>query len=338
MPPRVRTALYFVHTDEGLTGLGEGAALDADQLAGYEGRSPFEYITDDGPGPPADRLLRPHGAGGRAAARPSPRTGARHTAPLAWWSHCFPPRGAAEGSGARPGPPGTRVHKFKRRAHTDVVEQVAAIAEAAPRRVRDHRRRQPDFRHSRARPSISGARLRALPTGPLSRVADRPGRHRRVPAGSRRSWGSSSPHHMGSPRGGRGPALRGPTTTSSSAPGQRRRSATPHVCGARDKPFWMQLGNDGTGISTLFMLHLAAAISNAVLRARVDAAPARSIHPERRDRGQGRTGGDSPKPRGWAPPSTWRSSSAYPGVIRGGGDRLAPENPGQKSGAVTKPG
>ncbi len=125
--PTAATTVYLVHSDEGLIGLGEGTSMSDDELTVYVGHSPFEYIMDDSVGPlqigfydlmglalglPIARLLGP----------------SRDTAPLAWWSHCFAPdvlQGEAKLALSR----GYRVHKIKRRAHTDVVEQVAAMAE-----------------------------------------------------------------------------------------------------------------------------------------------------------------------------------------------------------------
>ena len=260
VPPRVRTALYLVDTDDGLTGLGEGAALDADQLAGYEGRSPFEYINDDGPGP---LQIAFYDLMGQAVGLPLARLlgPARDTAPLAWWSHCFPPE-VLQAEAERALAAGYRVHKFKRRAHTDVVEQAAAIAAVAP----DGYEITVDANQT---------------FGTLERALDIGGRLRRFPQvhclespidqgdidGYRRlkeELGFKLAHHMGSPE-----AIEALHSGAydyfviGARVGATQRSA--HVCGARDKPFWMQLGNDGTGISTLFMLHLAAAIPNAVL-------------------------------------------------------------------------
>ena len=130
VPPRVRTALYLVHTDDGLTGLGEGAALDADQLAGYQGRSPFEYINDDGPGPLQIAFYDLMGQAVGLPAGPSPRTGARHRA-AGLVVALLPARGAAEGGGARPG----------RRLPRPQVQ--------APR---PHRRRRAGRRHRRGGP------------------------------------------------------------------------------------------------------------------------------------------------------------------------------------------
>ena len=154
-PPRVRTALYLVHTDDGLTGLGEGAALDADQLAGYEGRSPFEYINDDGPGP---LQIAFYDLMGQAVGLPLARLlgPARDTAPLAWWSHCFPPevlRAEAERALAaglpRPQVQAPRPHRRRRagRRHR----------RGRPRGVRDHRRRPTRPSAPSSAPSTSGA-------------------------------------------------------------------------------------------------------------------------------------------------------------------------------------
>ena len=128
--PSVTTAVYLVHTDEGLTGLGEGESISNDELAPYVGHSPFEYIMDDSVGP---LQIAFYDLMGQALGLPIARLlgPSRATAPLAWWSHCFSPAALqveAKLALAR----GFRVHKIKRRAHTDVVEQVAAIAEVTP--------------------------------------------------------------------------------------------------------------------------------------------------------------------------------------------------------------
>ena len=257
-PPTVKSSIYLVRTDDGRTGLGEGGALTDDELAGYAGRSPFEYLNDDSVGP---LQIAFYDLMGQALDLPLARVlgPARDTAPLAWWSHCFPPevlRDEAERALAA----GVRVHKFKRRAHTDVLEQVAAIAEVAPDDYEITVDANATF-GTVERALDLGGKLKAHPQlhcleSPIEQ-ADIDG-YRTI----RERLDLPLAHHMGSPEpiealhsevydyfilGTRIAAL--------------QRGA--HICGARDKPFWMQLGGDGTDISTLFMLHLAAAIPNA---------------------------------------------------------------------------
>jgi L-alanine-DL-glutamate epimerase-like enolase superfamily enzyme len=259
-PPTVKTSLYLVHTDDGLTGLGEGASLTDEQLATYTGRSPFNYLGDDSVGP---LQMAFYDLMGQALDLPLARVlgPARDTAPLAWWSHCFPPealRAEAERALAR----GYRVHKFKRRAHTDVLDQVAAIAEVAP----------DDYEITVDANQTFGTLERALDIGgklkaiPQVRCLESPIQQGDIDGYRRlkKELGLKLAHHMGTPD----PIdalhsdvydyfILGVTV------GGTFRNA--HICGARDKPFWMQLGGDGTDISTLFMLHLAAAIPNATL-------------------------------------------------------------------------
>lgn len=256
--PSVRTTVYQVQTDEGLTGLGEGNGLDADKVAAYVGHSPFEYINDDSPGPlqiafydlmgqslglPLCRLIGP----------------STPTAPLAWWSHCFPPevlRGEAERAQAA----GYRVHKFKRRAHTDVVEQIAAIAEVTP----------DDYEITADANETFGTRERALDLGgklkayPQLHCLESPIDQNDIEGYQllQKELGLPLAIHIGKPEAIE--ALHSEAydyyILGARVSGTQRSA---HLCSFRDKPFWMQLGGDGTDISTLFMLHLAAAIPNA---------------------------------------------------------------------------
>ena len=258
--PSVKTTLYLVHTDEGLIGLGEGGPLTDADLSRYSGHSPFEYIMDDGVGP---LQIAFYDLMGQAVGLPISRLlgPSRETAPLAWWSHCFPPEVlAAEAELALER--GYRVHKFKRRAHTDAVEQVAAIAAVAP----------DDYEVTVDANQTFGTIERALDIG--GRLKEFPQVHclespipqediegyRRL----KRELGLPLAHHMGTPD----PvdALHSDAydyfIIGTSIAGLLRNA---HIAGARNKPFWMQLGGDGTDISTLFMLHLAAAIPNATL-------------------------------------------------------------------------
>ena len=257
-PPTVKTSIYLVHTDDGRTGLGEGGPLTDDELATYAGRSPFEYLNDDSVGP---LQIAFYDLMGQALDLPLARVlgPARDTAPLAWWSHCFPPevlRDEAERALAA----GFRVHKFKRRAHTDVLEQVAAIAKVTPDDYEITVDANETF-GTLERALDLGGRLKAYPQlhcleSPI-RQADIDG-YRTI----RQQLGLPLAHHMGSPEPIE--ALHSEVydyfILGTRVAGLQRNA---HICGARDKHFWMQLGGDGTDISTLFMLHLAAAIPNA---------------------------------------------------------------------------
>ena len=128
--PTVETSIFRVHTDDGNIGIGEGAGIPEEKLQTYLGRSPFEFIMDDTVGP---LQIAFYDLMGQAVELPMAQMfgPSQESAPIAYWSQCFPPevlqeevKIALEG--------GFRVHKFKRRAHTDVVEQVQAIAEVAP--------------------------------------------------------------------------------------------------------------------------------------------------------------------------------------------------------------
>ena len=256
--PSMKTTLYQIYDSEGRVGLGEGASLTDEQLAAYTGHSPFEYLGDDSVGPlqiafydlmaqavelPLVRLLGP----------------ARATAPLAWWSHGFAPD-VLRDEATRALAAGYRVHKFKRRAHTDVIEQVTAIAEVAP----------DDYEITIDANGTFGTVERAIDIGrtlktfpqvhclesPIAQ-ADIEG-YRRI----RAALELPLAHHIGKPE----PidALHSEVYdyfVLGTLVAALQRDA--HICGARNRPFWMQLGGDGTDISTYFMLHLAAAIPNA---------------------------------------------------------------------------
>jgi L-alanine-DL-glutamate epimerase-like enolase superfamily enzyme len=256
--PSVKTTLYQVFDEDGRVGLGEGKALTADELAVYSGHSPFEYLGDDSVGPlqmafydlmgqitglPLSRVLGP----------------ARTTVPLAWWSHGFEPdvlRSEAQRALAQ----GYVVHKFKRRAHTDVVEQVAAIADVAPAGYEITVDANETFGTVERAIDI-GKQLKACP---LVHCLESPVKQSDIEGYRQIRAALDLPlaHHIGAPdaidalhSGVYDYFILGTSVAA------LQRDA--HICGARERPFWMQLGGDGTDISTFFMLHLAAAIPNS---------------------------------------------------------------------------
>ena len=55
----------------------------------------------------------------------------RSEVPIAYWSHSFPPEIMRQETKIAV-ESGFRAHKFKRRAHTDVIDQVESICEVCP--------------------------------------------------------------------------------------------------------------------------------------------------------------------------------------------------------------
>ncbi len=257
--PRVRTNLYIVKTDDGLTGIGEGVEALADEaLAEYSGRNPFEFIMDDDVGP---LQIAFYDLMGQALELPIARLlgPARERAALAWWSQCFPPEVLREEARLAL-ELGFCVHKFKRRAHTDVVEQVAAIAEVAP----------DDYEVTADANQTFGTRDRALAIGrkliefPQLHCLESPIDQDDVEGYCllKAELGVKLAHHMGRPD---------PLAALQSGAydyfilGTRVAATTRNgaIAAAGNRPFWMQATD--TDISALFMLHLAAATPNATL-------------------------------------------------------------------------
>ena len=128
--PTIRTHIYIVETDAGLTGYGEGPNL-GDGIEAYIGHHPVEYLMDDRAGgfqiacydlvgkflgEPAHRLYGPQ---------------VRSEVLMCYWTHCFVPEMMA--SEARLAfENGFRVHKLKARPWESTVEQVAAMVEGMP--------------------------------------------------------------------------------------------------------------------------------------------------------------------------------------------------------------
>ena len=254
--PTAATTVYQIHSDEGLIGLSEGTSMSDDELKVYVGHSPFEYIMDDSVGPlqigfydlmgqalelPIARLLGP----------------SRDTAPLAWWSHCFSPdvlQSEAKLALSR----GYRVHKIKRRAHTDVVEQVAAMAEVTPDDYEITVDANRTFGHIERALTI-GAQLKRFPQvhcleSPIDQN-DMEG-YRRL----RAELGLTLAHHIGQPD----PvdALHSEVYDYFILGTQVAATVRDaHITSARGKQFWMQATS--TDITALFMLQLAAGMPNA---------------------------------------------------------------------------
>ena len=254
--PTAAATVYQVHSDEGLIGLGEGTSMSDDELAVYVGHSPFEYIMDDSVGP---LQIAFYDLMGQALGLPIARLlgPSRDTAPLAWWSHCFSPdvlQSEAKLALSR----GYRVHKIKRRAHTDVVEQVAAMAEVTPDDYEITVDANRTFGHIERALTI-GAQLKRFPQvhcleSPIDQN-DIEG-YRRL----RAELGLHLAHHIGQPD----PvdALHSEVYDYFILGTQVAATVRDaHITSARGKQFWMQATS--TDITALFMLQLAAATPNA---------------------------------------------------------------------------
>ena len=257
-PPTVETSIYRVHTDEGNVGIGEGTGIAEEKLQTYIGRSPFEFIMDDTAGP---LQIAFYDLMGQAVELPMAQMfgPSQESAPIAYWSQCFPPevlqeevKIALEG--------GFRVHKFKRRAHTDVVEQVQAIAEVAP----------DDYELTIDANTTFGTVERTISVGrrlkeyPHVKCLESPINQEDVEGYLRikKELGLPLAIHFGSPS----PTISLPSpaydyyVVGGWLAGILRCA---NIASAADKPFWLQMGF--TGVSAVFMVHLAAALPNASL-------------------------------------------------------------------------
>ena len=113
-----------------MIGIGEGADIPDSQLDIYLGKSPFEFVMDDRVGPLQiafyDLMGQPVGMPIARMLRPS-----QTEVPIAYWSRSFPPQ-ILQRETEIAVESGFKAHKFKRRAHTNVVDQVACICEVCP--------------------------------------------------------------------------------------------------------------------------------------------------------------------------------------------------------------
>lgn len=261
VPPVVDICIYKVHTDDGPVGLAEGAHISTERLATYRGRSPFEFLGDDSVGP---LQMAFYDLMGKAEGLPAARLMGplqRQSVPVAYWSHCFPPDILAEEARIAVAN-GFKVHKFKRRAHTDVTEQAAAIAEVAPS----------DYRitvDSNATPGLPSRALeiaRSLEQIPIVRCLESPLPQDNVDGylflKSKLDYPLAI--HMGTPD-----PLIAVTSgmcdyfVSGGGVSNVRRQATIAAAGG-NMPFWMQTA-PCTGLQAVFMIHIAAAVKNASL-------------------------------------------------------------------------
>ena len=257
-PPTVETSIYRVHTNEGNIGIGEGAGIAEEKIQTYIGRSPFEFIMDDSAGP---LQIAFYDLMGQAVGLPMARMfgPSQPTAPIAYWSQCFPPEAmqeevkiAVEG--------GFCVHKFKRRAHTDVVEQVQAIAEVAPENYELTIDANTTF-GTVERTLSFGRRLKEYPhvkclESPI--VQDDVEGYLRI----KKELDLPLAIHFGSPA----PTISLPSpaydyyVVGGWLAGILRCA---NIASAANMPFWLQMGF--TGVSAVFMVHLAAALPNTSL-------------------------------------------------------------------------
>ena len=257
-PPSVQTSIYRVQTDEGLIGIGEGSAFSEERIQGYMGRSPFEFIMDDSAGP---LQIAFYDLMGQAIGLPMAQMfgPSRKRAPIAYWSHAFPPEVLQQEAQIALAN-GFKVHKFKRRAHTDVLEQVQRMAEAIPQ----------DYEITIDANCTFGTTERAIEIGrqlkkyPQVKCLESPIDQENVEGYRllKEALGYPLATHFGSPH---------PTVSLPSSAydyyvlggwaANIIRCA--NIASAANKPFWMQMGF--TGISAVFMVHLAAAIPNASL-------------------------------------------------------------------------
>jgi len=253
-PPSVNTCIYKVHTDEGIIGIGEGGSISDDRIQTLLGKSPFEFIMDDSLGP---LQIAFYDIMGKALNLPMARLFGpleRENVPIAYWSHCFPPE-VLQQEAKIALENGFTTHKIKRRAHTNIVEQIGSVAEVAP--VDYHITVDSNATLGTVEKAVEIAGQ--LEKFPQVKCLESPIAEDNVEGYLLLKKKLSYPLAMHSC------SL---STVSSGvcdhfvlggwAAGIMKRAA---LADAGGKSFWLQMGF--TGISAVFMVHLAAAISNA---------------------------------------------------------------------------
>ena len=130
--PDYKPWIVRLHTDSGLVGLGESSRDPRAQAGGVANRSVYELINNAAVSPAVmmavyDIVAQAAGVPIAKMFSPEPRPAVRQI----WWSHCLRPQ-LLEAEARRGVELGYSVHKVKARRYEDPVEQVAAIAGAAP--------------------------------------------------------------------------------------------------------------------------------------------------------------------------------------------------------------
>jgi len=253
-PPSVNTCVYKVHTDEGITGVGEGGSISEDRIKSFVGKSPFEFIMDDGLGP---LQIAFYDIMGKTLDLPMAQLFgpiAREDVPIAYWSHCFPPeilRQEAKIAVEN----GFMAHKIKRRAHTNIIEQIGSVSEVVPE----------DYHITVDSNATLGNIDRVLEVAgklekfPQVRCLESPIAEDNVEGYLLLKKKLSYPLAMHScSLSAVSSGMVDYFVLSGWASSIMGRAA---LAGAGGKSFWLQMGF--TGISAIFMVHLAAAISNA---------------------------------------------------------------------------
>jgi len=253
-PPSVNTCIYKVHTDEGITGIGEGSSISEDRIQTLLGKTPFEFIMDDSLGP---LQITFYDIMGKALDLPMARLFgpvARENVPISYWSHCFPPE-VLQKEAKIALENGFTSHKIKRRAHTDIVEQIGSVAEVTPE----------DYHIAIDSNATLGTTDRALAVaGQLEKFSqvkclESPIAEDNVEGFLFLKEKLSYPLAMHScSLTAVSSGMCDYFVLSGWAAGIMKRAA---LADAGGKSFWLQMGF--TGISAMFMVHLAAAISNA---------------------------------------------------------------------------
>jgi L-alanine-DL-glutamate epimerase-like enolase superfamily enzyme len=253
-PPSVNTCIYKVHTDEEISGIGEGNSISDDRIKTLLGKSPFEFIMNDSIGP---LQIAFYDIMGKALDLPMARLFGpmqRENVPISYWSHCFPPE-VLQKEAKIALENGFTAHKIKRRAHTDIVEQIGSVAEVVPQNYHITVDSNATLGTTDRAVEVAGQ----LEKFPQVKCLESPIAEDNVEGYLRLKKQLAYPLAMHSC------SL---TTVSSGmcdhfvlggwAAGIMKKAA---LADAGGKSFWLQMGF--TGISAMFMIHLAAAISNA---------------------------------------------------------------------------